>query len=144
MKLGKGYGLLAIHAIDRIDVLSSRLANWYYGAVIRPNWEALGIKEVDMDGDLSRILEAFELDPFRPWMVKELMRDTGLSSERLNRILRSSSGLTAKRFLIALRLQLVERFRQDGRMKGEQIAALLGFPNAKKLYEWRKRASNKM
>lgn len=129
-------GLLKITSPDEIMDERRQLASWYYSGVVLPDWSALGVDRDSCSEILGRAIEAIEQDPFHDWRVDELAQKIGVSARTLRRILLAEPGLRAKEFLMTVRYQLVDRFRKESDLRGEEMAGLFEFASGKKLSEW--------
>ncbi len=135
------FGLLAITTMDEIMNPRQSVLSWYYAGVVLLDWSAL---RVDLDNCctvLRQMIEVIERHPFHDWRVDELARRVGVSARTLRRVLVAQVGLSPKKFLTAVRYQLVERFRTENRLRGKELAMLFEFASAKDLNDWRGRVT---
>lgn len=137
MERAKPHGLVTVESDDLgPDDLGTRLERWCLGDSVRPNWEALGLRRERSDPGLERVLRVLEREPFRNWRVADLAREAAMSQETLNRTIQTARGSSAKPFLMDLRFELIQRFRQSGELSGAQVYELFGFSSAEKMREW--------
>lgn len=128
-------GFLGVEDARTTSECRERFGRLYFSGFARPDWTTFQISD-PRSPEITRTLRILEGDPFRVWSVSDLAREVAVSSKTLNRRLREGLGLSTKQFLIAVRYQVVDRFRRAGDLSGEEIAELFGFPSNKAMYTW--------
>jgi AraC-like DNA-binding protein len=79
----------------------------------------------------------------RPSALPELAARAGYSRRRLDQLLQSGLGLTAKGFLEQRRLESARRLLGEGQLPLKEVAALLGFRHAPHFTTWFKAGSGR-
>ena len=101
----------------------------------------LGVNPTPMQAgggrQLNRIIRILNDAPLgRPAEIAQLALRTGYSRRRLDQLLQSGLGLTAKGFLEQRRLESARRLLGEGDLPLKEVAALLGFRHASHFTLW--------